>query len=321
MRELESSGIPNLFIVGAPKAGTSALADLLGRHEEIFCELKEPRFFDAPVYYDDPTDYPISSERAYLKLFRSKRAKNSMYRLDASTFVMYRPEAIDQILRLCPNAIFIIVLRDPIEASQSMFRQRLKYSSKEMREISDQFDECWAHVELRRNGLGFPKGCRNSFLFRYDELYRYEKYLPALREKIPIKQLIILNYENLVNRPEDVLRRVGDVLGLNLNELGGLRTINPPRPVRKTWITQTIEKCKIFVLLRTRAFRRQFGLYGKRVGFIKRTPLSAARGPGEYGNLASDTTLASMRITFAGTYDYISTLPDSECSGGSVQDF
>ena len=74
-------------------------------------------------------------------------------------------------MKFNPKAKFILILRDPLDAAQSMHLQRLKYLNKNLREVSTNFYECWSLLKLRKKGLGFPKGCKNKFLFRYDLLY------------------------------------------------------------------------------------------------------------------------------------------------------
>ena len=47
--------IPNLFIIGAPKTGSTALAEILNLHPEIYLDpRKEPRYFDQHIIFDDP---------------------------------------------------------------------------------------------------------------------------------------------------------------------------------------------------------------------------------------------------------------------------
>ena len=194
------SNIPNLYLIGAPKCGTTSFAHSLSLHPDIFMpKIKEPRYFDAHKYYDNEYDYPFKSLAEYLKLYNSKKAIESKYRLDASVFIMYSKWSIDRILSVSPNAKFILILRDPVTASISMHSQRLKYPKGTRRELSENFLECWKMIDERKKGLAFPDGCRNKLLFRYDLLYSYEKYLPYIISKIKFENLFIGNYEEYKN--------------------------------------------------------------------------------------------------------------------------
>lgn len=105
--------VPNLFIIGAPKSGTTSVAYGLSAHPEIYMpKSKEPRYFDAHVYYDNPEDYPFKSVEEYLRLYCDCGPENR-YLIDASVLNMYSKESIDRILELSPDAKFLIMLRDP----------------------------------------------------------------------------------------------------------------------------------------------------------------------------------------------------------------
>ena len=133
---------PNLFLIGAPKSGTTSLASILASHPQIFIpDIKEPRFFDAHVYYDYEEDYPYKNISQYLNLYDSIESSNSTYRLDASVFNMYSEKSIKSILELSPDSKFILIIRDPLSASKSMFSQRQKHVLTHLREISNDFED------------------------------------------------------------------------------------------------------------------------------------------------------------------------------------
>lgn len=209
---------PNLFLIGAPKAGTSAVAETLSSHPDIFLpEKKEPRFFDAHTFFDFEEDYPLKKIEEYLTLYSA--AECYKYRLDASVFNMYSEASIDEIVKLNRNAKFLIVLRDPVESSVSMHKQRLRYVDKNMRELSENFMECWNLLPQRQNGKGYPKGCRNKFIFRYDLLYSYEKYIPYIKQKIATNNLLILFYDDLKGNYSNFYKEIFDFLGLPYNSI------------------------------------------------------------------------------------------------------
>ena len=148
---------PNLFIIGAPKAGTTALVTSLKEHPEIFVpNKKELRFFDAHVFYDHEDDYPLKNMKEYLEKYAGNEAEKSKYRVDGSVFNMYSMESIHNILKLSPNAKFIVMIRDPLTAVKSMFSQRLKYVDPLFREVTEEFSECWRLMQARKNGKKFP---------------------------------------------------------------------------------------------------------------------------------------------------------------------
>lgn len=102
--------IPNLFIIGAPKCGTTSLAHLLAQNNAIFLPpMKESHFFDNDQRFNEGGVYL----RAVYKAGIDKR-----YRCDASPTYMARHEkVIPRMTNLISDLSavrFIIILRDPV---------------------------------------------------------------------------------------------------------------------------------------------------------------------------------------------------------------
>jgi hypothetical protein len=113
---------PNLFLVGAAKAGTTTLYGHLRAHPSIFMSpLKEPHFFSR--IRTDPARaalYPYVSEpQAYLELFAG--AGTQPFRGEASASYLWDRGAADRIAAACPDAWIVISLRDPVERAYSNY--------------------------------------------------------------------------------------------------------------------------------------------------------------------------------------------------------
>lgn len=263
----QNSPRPNLFLIGAPKAGTSAFADSLSRHPSVYCWKKEPRFFDAGVFFDDPCLYPIPTIEKYLETYNNADAENAAYRLDASVFNMYSGDSIGRILEMRPDAKFLLILRDPVSASKSMFIQRLKYVREDMREVSEDFCECWGALEKRDKGEGFPPGCKTTILFRYDVLYHYERVVPKIADLVGRDNLLILRYEDYREVPDKFFGFVLDWLGLPvIDEVDAGRIVNPSAAVASGAWNRFLEAA----IARSGRIRRSLGLSGQRVRSFKR---------------------------------------------------
>ncbi|MSO24257.1 MAG: sulfotransferase [Acidobacteria bacterium] len=139
--------LPNFFIVGAPKAGSTSLYYYLDQHPQIYMSpIKEPCFFateikpdkfsDAfrePVKKDlralqDYLDGPMSDRRfgglvlereQYLKLFRNVRDERAIG--EASVCYLWSAEAARNIREEIPAAKIIMILRDPADRAFSQY--------------------------------------------------------------------------------------------------------------------------------------------------------------------------------------------------------
>ncbi len=293
-----SINIPNLFVIGAPKCGTTALVNALDQHPDVYVpSKKEPRYFDAPTFYDYAEDYPIKSINEYLILYETVEAKQSIYRVDGSVFNMYSLESVKNILKLSPDAKFIVILRDPLSASKSMHNQRLKYPAGGRREISEDFCECWKSIEMRKHGKMYPKKCRNTFLFRYDLIYSYELYIPKILDIVPSKNIYIDNYHKLKYLPESFYKNLFTFLNLNNNSLPMLRKIN------SSFVTKPSYSANIFYYLaqKTLNLRKSLGLTGNKVNRIKHL-LYQSQMVNSYSPTRCDEDVQNF---FKNTYSYM----------------
>ena len=111
---------PNLFIVGAPKAGTSSIYAYLTNIPGIFMSpIKEPNFFSIKTIAAESPVKPIRNTLKYLSLF--KKVKDEKIIGEASPSYLSDPEAPKLIHKTVPNARIIISLRDPVERTFSYY--------------------------------------------------------------------------------------------------------------------------------------------------------------------------------------------------------
>ena len=114
--------LPNFFVIGAAKAGTTSLHHYLGQHPQIqMSATKEPRFFAGP---ENGIPYPpdrVSNREEYELLFDP----SFELRGEASTDYAAHPRrqgAPGRIKELVPEAKFIYLVRDPIGRTISHFQ-------------------------------------------------------------------------------------------------------------------------------------------------------------------------------------------------------
>ena len=113
---------PNLFIVGAGKAGTSSLSDYLDQHPEIFMSpVKEPHFFSRASPALEP---PIRDQEGYLDLFAASTREKLLG--EASVSYFWDPKSPAAIKRVSPAAKILVILREPLERAYSHYWHAFK---------------------------------------------------------------------------------------------------------------------------------------------------------------------------------------------------
>ncbi|EAR21262.1 sulfotransferase family protein [Nitrococcus mobilis] len=101
---------PNLFVIGAMKAGTTSLHAYLAEHPQIFMSAyKEPCYFNEELRWSKGEDW-------YLGLFAG--ADSERFVGESSTTYTMQPKytgVVEKLERFAPEARIVYLLRDPID--------------------------------------------------------------------------------------------------------------------------------------------------------------------------------------------------------------
>lgn len=199
------------FIVGAPRCGTTALAEYLRGHPEVcFSTPKEPHFF---IRYDlraEPTDELRRTVRdKYLDLYFAERHGRSLF-AEGSVSYFYAPEQLEPILRLWPRAKFIICLRNPLQMVPSL-HQRLFYNGDETERY---FDRAWSLVPERREGRSIPRSCIEPRFLDYWEAGLLGKHLERFIDLVGRERCHLSIFDDFKKDPAKEYRRALEFLDL-----------------------------------------------------------------------------------------------------------
>jgi hypothetical protein len=155
---------PNLFIVGAPKCGTTALYSYLRNHPDVFMsELKEPQFFASDTFGEQRN---VTTLPKYLEYFAG--ANNQKKVGEASTCYLGSRAAAEGIKTLSPSAQIVLMLRNPVEVIYALHSERILNGTEHIGDFATALDS----NEERRWRRGKFKGKR-VIRPTYRELSRY----------------------------------------------------------------------------------------------------------------------------------------------------
>lgn len=189
---------PNFFIIGAPKSGTSSMANYLSQHPNVFfSKPKEPWFFSFPEF---PGPYK-NNFNSYLNLF--KKVKDHHIAIgEGSVYYMYSTHAVEDIIKKFDNPKFIVMLRNPVEAAFSSFVQNKKGVHPNSLETLETFHEAWKAQDERLEGKKLPKNCGAVGKFQYRYVYSYHKQLKRLFSLVEKKNIHIVIFDDFVKNTE-----------------------------------------------------------------------------------------------------------------------
>ena len=199
--------LPNLFIVGAAKSGTTSLHNYLNQHPDVFmCTPKEPHFLINNEIGKDRIPIGICSENEYLNLFLEGRGEK--YRGESSVMYLMFPEIVIPKInqQFGEECKIIIMLRNPIERAYSGFQHVKRYNEKE--DCSD-FKSAWSVSEERY--FSNPEMTPAS---RYKELGLYYKQVKSYLDRI--KNVHIIIYDDYQNDFQSEMNKVFNFLEINI---------------------------------------------------------------------------------------------------------
>ena len=228
-----------VFVVGAPRCGTTTLAYFLRQHPEIcFPIVKEPHFFAQHDLREKPAEQVRTFvEEEYLRRF-FPCAAGRRTGVDASVTYLYVPEQLEPALRLWPNSKFVIALRDPLEMLPSLHR-RLIYNGDET--IRD-FEDAWLASSERAFGRRVPRRCAEPRWLRYDEAGRFATYLERLFATVGRDRCHVVLFDDLAGNPAREYRRLFNFLGLEGLENPDLTPRRSGADVKIQWLQRLLKR-------------------------------------------------------------------------------
>lgn len=182
--------LPNFIVIGAAKAGTTALYWYLSEHPAVFMSpVKETNFFaygrDAQgnLLYGDPEvhHFPVQTMAEYQRLFAQPGDATAIG--EASPIYLECPQAADRIRAAIPSVRIIASLRHPVERAYSDYLMHLRHRGQRFDPARDltaaapwaSCDSRWMqvsryHAQIERYYAAFPRAHIHVSLF--DDLKR-----------------------------------------------------------------------------------------------------------------------------------------------------
>jgi len=185
---------PDFLILGAQKAGTMAAVKNLNKHPELFV-LKEPHYFDL--------GWHSKSVATYCRQFHGtgKRVRG-----EKTPELIYVDECAPRMKQVCPDAKFILFLRDPVKRAYSAWNMNINRNTEEL-----PFDACVKRCmdnlsEFRSHGTAEYHYVQRGFYFE-----QIERFLRVFPDR---SRLLIVIAEHVRADAKREYRRMYDFLGV-----------------------------------------------------------------------------------------------------------
>lgn len=200
--------VPNLFIVGAAKAGTSSLWYLLKQHPKIF--MPDDEKWKEPAYFSELKVKRVTSSDKYFGLFSN--VTDEIYAGEASTAYLTDPSCARRLYDFNPDSRIIILLRNPIRRAYSLYTWMVQEGYEYSIAFEDALDR-----EAKRKTRNIPNFFEPEYYSNYlyfesglycDQVLRYLKYFNQNRVFVGL-------FENFVSNSDIFLKEVLQFLNLS----------------------------------------------------------------------------------------------------------
>ena len=220
---------PHFLILGAQKAGTSALFDYLARHPRLVCAReKEVGYFTpeiARVWSGHPHSTVLArldgahedshlrrrAENWYASLFPVPRPWRSDLFFEATPEYLHFPQAAARIRSFRPEMKLVAILRDPVERAYSAWKMYHNFTGPDLAALRDprSFEQAMLDELEGRDAPGTPPGA--DYLARGIYHAQLRRYL----EVFPAEQVLIVENGELASAQGPTLNRVCRFLGVH----------------------------------------------------------------------------------------------------------
>ncbi|HLH14119.1 MAG TPA: sulfotransferase [Solirubrobacteraceae bacterium] len=198
--------VPDFFIVGHAKSGTTALYEMLRPHPQIYMsEVKEPWYFCTdmrPRFHPWRTGVAPQTLEEYLSLFQDAEPGQRIG--EASSSYLWSRTAARGIAEVQPSAKIIAILREPASFLRSLHLQLLQNHVEVKRDLRT----AMSLEDARRQGRRIPRRSHRPQMLHYSDHVRYVEQLRRYHELFPREQVLVLVYDDFRRDNEAFLRTV-----------------------------------------------------------------------------------------------------------------
>ena len=222
---------PNLFIVGAPRSGTTALYRFLDQHPDIYMSHpKEPTYFCSDIhresdeFHGERKYFSYRTEEDYLRIFEGARGEKIVG--EASTPYLYSRVAAKKIHGFNPQAKIIIMLRNPVDLLYSLHSRLVRHGVEPIWKFEDALD-----AEDRRKAGKVPRSIIYPSSLAYRKRVRFREQVARYYQHFPKGQVKIIVAESFRADNAGVYRNVLEFLGVDPGFQAVFSEVNATQPL------------------------------------------------------------------------------------------
>lgn len=288
--------VPNLFLIGAPKCGTTAMSHYLAGHPDIYMSessgVKEPSLFARDLSGSHSSlEKRINDWESYLQLF-NRAPRTTKFLGEASVYYLFSRCAVPRIMQTCPDARLVVMLRNPVDLVASYHNQRIRNGV----EVPS-LENAWNLQEKRKQGRQLPPTFTDGALLQYADIAKLGTQVERLLHHADKQQVHFIVYDDFTKDPCAAYKGLLDFLELPDDGRSDFQQINASMSFRWSGLEAALQT--------TRRLRARLGLPGglgihaaiNRINGVHRRPALRPEFRGQlYDFFRDDVSLLSRLI-------------------------
>jgi hypothetical protein len=190
--------LPNTFIIGVQKSGTTALHHLLSEHPDVFFPKapQEIHFFDVEKNFKKGIEW-------YESLFRDWSGQKVI--AQTSPLYFFEPHVPARIRQLAPDGRLIVILRNPVDRAYSHYWHAVKHGVEKLP----------FHAALEQESQRLLEGFQNRRNFSYLSRGEYSTQFERFLVHFPREQILPLRFDDLISDVDELCARCARFLSIS----------------------------------------------------------------------------------------------------------
>jgi hypothetical protein len=139
----------------------------------------------------------------YIRIYEPALTSRHKVLLDASTCYLQSDVAVNEILKFCPQAKFIVMLRNPVDLAYAFHMEQLF----NMYETEESFEKAWDLQGRRNEGELIPSACVEAKNLQYRQVAALGSHLERVKALVRKEQLHIIFHEDFAKNPKTKIGR------------------------------------------------------------------------------------------------------------------
>lgn len=200
--------LPDFYIIGAAKCGTTSLYDYLSYHPDVFSAFgKELHYFEE-LHSRGINWYKVCFPTKFEKFFHTNFSHQKFITGEATPRYIDNPHVPKRIKSVTPNAKFILMLRNPIDRAFSHYIMLKNNKIKDLEPLTfeDAIEKEQERIEEEFHKMEINSAYHSEDYYLYGYLDRgiYVKKLEKWFEYFSPDQFLIINSEDFFNNPSKI---------------------------------------------------------------------------------------------------------------------